>query len=890
MSEHINRFNYNQFKKESHEGYINKKNNDSKQQNKENYKYNENNKVFISFKRLKEIESKDDNEIILFFQKYDNISQVFENTKFSEEMVYLMVDILTRISFVNSSPASIILYQIIENTSFFEKIKDCLNNINTNNYNYLKFVFNLIKLSDKILDKFSKSNKRIKRGDFLDLEDLLIDKISQNAKEEKNENDILIEKILEKIKQYKEREKHINIIKIKENEEKLNNKNINNRDKITIDYKNADVLIKKEEFEQNNDKIISHHIKSGPYFSYERYINTNFYLEREDCYRDLRKAIKFIQSQGKSINDMDYKEIKDLTKQFSNLYFYIKGEINYLEMNSNGMIITMDFQGINSKKIKFTKRMITGSLVVLSDRNFSDYLLTTVFYNPYFDKKSNEKNNQNNKKLKIKIPDHPYYRVQLSLININQNSLSFLKNNLKDLQIFESKAYFESYIHIMKRLQQINVKDLPFKSELIDANFSDIKITQPEKGYKYNNLIINPDKNEFPDEFKNLLDESQLKALKMTLNNKISLIQGPPGTGKTHFGALITNLLLQNLDDKNNDDYKGENDVEYMDENNNENSNPPQILVVCYTNHALDQFIEKVSKYTDSIIRIGGRCQNENVKKYELRNKIHSFPNKNIIDKLNSIGSNMKGIISLIDIRKRVSGSLVEDKFKELYNKIINDFLSIIKNSIPYKYHKKLLNIDDDLKKNIFIFWNMIGSQNNSPDEIINVLLDNLKISREKERNQLFERIHNELIGLDKDNIEILKYINNTNESRDNNINIIEEDKLEEQEECDEDEIIENEDKLKYRDDIENNEEIEEEEESQELLDENDSDFKKLKPLNKEKYEFLINSINNIFELGPKIIKLLIDYMKHELLKEESNHEFDLTKFKELLEKKTKFL
>ena len=217
----------------------------------------------------------------------------------------------------------------MENISFFEKqIKDCLNNINTNNYNYLKFVFNLIKQSDNILDKFSKSNKRIKRGDFLDLEDILNEKISQNEKVEKNENDILIEKILENIKQFKEREKHINIIKIKENEEKLNNKNIGNSDKIPIDYKNADVLIKKEEFEKDYDKIISHHIKIGPYFSYEKYINTNFYLEREDCYRDLRNAIKFIQSEGKSINDMNYKEIKDLTKKFPNLYFYIKGEIN----------------------------------------------------------------------------------------------------------------------------------------------------------------------------------------------------------------------------------------------------------------------------------------------------------------------------------------------------------------------------------------------------------------------------------------------------------------------------------------------------------------------------------------------------------------------------------
>ena len=40
----------------------------------------------------------------------------------------------------------------------------------------------------------------------------------------------------------------------------------------------------------------------------------------------------------------------------------------------------------------------------------------------------------------------------------------------------------------MKRLQQINTKDLPFKNELIDANFDNIKISQPENGYKFNEL------------------------------------------------------------------------------------------------------------------------------------------------------------------------------------------------------------------------------------------------------------------------------------------------------------------------------------------------------------------------------------------------------------------
>ena len=180
---------------------------------------------------------------------------------------------------------------------------------------------------------------------------------------------------------------------------------------------------------------------------------------------------------------MRYNEIKEITKKFSDLYFYINGVINYIDINSHGIIITLDFLGVNSSKIKFTKRMITGSLIVLTDNNYTDYLLTTVFYNPYFDLKANEGNKS---KLKFKIPKEPYYRVQLSLINMNPQSFQFLAQNRKNLQIFESKAYFESYIHIMKRLQQINVNDLPFKSELIDGNFENLQISQPKNGYVYN--------------------------------------------------------------------------------------------------------------------------------------------------------------------------------------------------------------------------------------------------------------------------------------------------------------------------------------------------------------------------------------------------------------------
>ena len=35
--------------------------------------------------------------------------------------------------------------------------------------------------------------------------------------------------------------------------------------------------------------------------------------------------------------------------------------------------------------------MITGSLVIITDNNFENYLLTTVYLNPYVDRKINDK-------------------------------------------------------------------------------------------------------------------------------------------------------------------------------------------------------------------------------------------------------------------------------------------------------------------------------------------------------------------------------------------------------------------------------------------------------------------------------------------------------------------
>ena len=128
-----------------------------------------------------------------------------------------------------------------------------------------------------------------------------------------------------------------------------------------------------------------------------------------------------------------------------------------------------------------------------------------------------------------------------------------------------------------------------------------------------------------------------------------------------------TKKQLIEIFDNLNKENKNENNDNLTIFNNNDISNPPQILVVCYTNHALDSFIEDILKYTDDVVRIGGRCKNEKVKQKALNNSA-KFSNRNyrgIVKELEEIGEDMKDITSLIDIRRRVDVWDVKTYFKE---------------------------------------------------------------------------------------------------------------------------------------------------------------------------------------------------------------------------------
>lgn len=94
------------------------------------------------------------------------------------------------------------------------------------------------------------------------------------------------------------------------------------------------------------------------------------------------------------------------------------------------------------------------------------------------------------------------------------------------------------------------------------------------------------------------LDAAQCKALVAALSRSLALIQGPPGTGKSFVAVQAMKVLLAHK----------------------EQARLGPIICVCYTNHALDQFLEHlITDGTGNVIRIGSQSKSEIIEPLNLR-------------------------------------------------------------------------------------------------------------------------------------------------------------------------------------------------------------------------------------------------------------------------------
>ncbi|XP_053409251.1 NFX1-type zinc finger-containing protein 1-like isoform X2 [Mercenaria mercenaria] len=354
------------------------------------------------------------------------------------------------------------------------------------------------------------------------------------------------------------------------------------------------------------------HKAKWSYSSVDDYLDVQFRLLREDFVEPLREGIHAFTGQIKGKNKKTIQEIS-VYENIQILSAFCGDGVNH--------ILSFDISKLRHVRWNMTKRLKYGSLVCLSANNFQ-----TCYFAAIVD---SEAKFRRQGRLHVKFAHVP-------------NQIQQLVGST--FTMIESTAYFEAYRPVLSSLQSITENDLPFKEYIIRCK-SDVsppkyflrknsertldlrclinphfkifskcrRFTYPEEEIFEPNIDFSEDSKglkkvnildgKWPMEDQLHLNSSQLNALKTALTKEFSVIQGPPGCGKTYLGLKIAKVLLYN---------------KRLWEH--ENGVRAQMLVVCYTNHALDQFMEGIcSFYNGDIVRVGGRSRNETMAKFNYK-------------------------------------------------------------------------------------------------------------------------------------------------------------------------------------------------------------------------------------------------------------------------------
>ncbi|CAL1283925.1 unnamed protein product [Larinioides sclopetarius] len=415
----------------------------------------------------------------------------------------------------------------------------------------------------------------------------------------------------------------------------------------------------------------------GQYQNTEHYLDVQYRLLREDYVKPLRDGItKYLtfKDKKKSLNRIRdikvYTDVKILKQEFEGE----SGELLHL-----AYIKDKKFAKI---KWEFSKRLLAKSLLCLSSDNFKTLLFATVA-------------RRDPKELVNGLLFLRFEELTDEVLNIDPS---------RKFVVIETDAYFEAYRYNLNALLELKDDTLPMKRYIVEVQKTVLKpqylndnVTydmrpvllplnkssrkkQTYKGkirfdYRYpkdiparlQNVIILND-SLWPTCSDLNLDPSQYTALKAAITKEFAIIQGPPGTGKTYIGLRIAQLLLHNVD-------KWQCKV-----------NPSPILVVCKTNHALDQFLEGLLTFTENIVRIGGRGTNEAISKFQINN-LKKYNTKFPVDnrQMNNIAlTRLKE--SVDDIKRTISNSyttiLSEKVLKDCIDSV--HYISLT-SKIPYR-------------------------------------------------------------------------------------------------------------------------------------------------------------------------------------------------------------
>ncbi|KAM8916847.1 NFX1-type zinc finger-containing protein 1 isoform 1-T2 [Spinachia spinachia] len=361
------------------------------------------------------------------------------------------------------------------------------------------------------------------------------------------------------------------------------------------DFRTIPIYPTPEEFKQEQRPFLRPNLTSQRYTSTHLYLDTHFRLLREDFVRPLREGVQqLLQSQVEKEGGHGGRRAHPNANDDIRMYLDTKLVVPTCTLSGMAYVIQFDVRPFKFVNWENSKRLIYGSLVCLSCDNFQSFLYATV----------SERDPKTLKKGLVTIAFTKESRWRLAGIEIDQ---SFL--------MIETTAYFEAYRYVLDGLKELEEDNLPFQGYIVECSKDVLSPDYLRRNDSYDlKSVADGDHKRRMKPFHSLaagtwpkkeelgLDESQMRAFQLALTKELTIIQGPPGTGKTYVGLKIARALLTNQ-------------ALWR-----EGGNAAPMLVVCYTNHALDQFLEGIHTFLpDGIVRVGGRSNSEILKRFNLR-------------------------------------------------------------------------------------------------------------------------------------------------------------------------------------------------------------------------------------------------------------------------------
>lgn len=367
------------------------------------------------------------------------------------------------------------------------------------------------------------------------------------------------------------------------------------------DFRSLSVYPTKDDLFRTQRGYVRPNKTRGAYQNVEHYLDVQFRLLREDFVDSVRSGIqKYLASKLEPQRSRRFK--------FDNVRVYPETVLESWERRNNlqvGILLNFDPKKRFAKTCDWaqSKRFMHGSLLLLTADDFNTFVCATVLER-----------------------DINSLKDGCVLAALVQEIPDIHKMLARPFTMVESEVFFEPYFLILMALKNLGVYSFPMREYIVKGQsetkaplypddeevendlFSFRAFWSPPEDFLYHDLLSiarlwnwATQSNSFQNRFNEStfeLDAHQEKAYHAGLNQDFCVIQGPPGTGKTFLGLIIVKSILDECI---------------------RNAKQLPILVICLTNHALDQFLERIIEFTNRVVRVGGQSRNENLDCHNLR-------------------------------------------------------------------------------------------------------------------------------------------------------------------------------------------------------------------------------------------------------------------------------